>query len=92
MTYLSTENLSKQYGLKPLFADLTFGIKKGDKTALIAQNGTGKSTLLKILAGKEAPNSGEVMVRNGLRIGLLEQEPDLDNSMTINELDRKSVV
>ncbi|MEQ9263957.1 MAG: ABC-F family ATP-binding cassette domain-containing protein [Balneolaceae bacterium] len=85
MTYLSTENLSKQYGLKPLFADLTFGIKKGDKTALIAQNGTGKSTLLKILAGKEAPNSGEVMVKNGLRIGLLEQEPDLDDSMTINE-------
>lgn len=85
MTYLSTENLSKKYGLKLLFEDLTFGISKGDKTALIAQNGVGKSTLLKILAGKEAPDSGEVMVRNGIKIAMLEQEPELDNSMTINE-------
>lgn len=83
MTYLSTENLSKQYGLKPLFENLTFGISKGDKTALIAQNGTGKSTLLKILAGKETPDSGEVMVRNGIQVALLEQEPVLDDTMTI---------
>ncbi len=85
MTYLSTENLTKKYGLKLLFEGLTFGISKGDKTALIAQNGTGKSTLLKILAGKEQPDSGEVMVRNGIRVSLLEQEPDLDDSLTINE-------
>lgn len=85
MTYLSTENLGKKYGLKLLFEGLTFGISKGDKTALIAQNGTGKSTLLKILAGKETPDSGEVMVRNGIRISLLEQEPDLDDALTINE-------
>ncbi|MFA5669612.1 MAG: ABC-F family ATP-binding cassette domain-containing protein [Balneolaceae bacterium] len=85
MTYLSTENLSKQFGLKPLFENLTFGISKGDKTALIAQNGMGKSTLLKILAGKVNPDGGEVMVRNGIRIGLLEQEPELDDAMTISE-------
>ncbi len=85
MTYLSTENLSKKYGLKLLFEGLTFGISKGDKTALIAQNGTGKSTLLKILAGKEQPDSGEVMIRNGIRVSLLEQEPELDDAMTINE-------
>ncbi|MFV1883260.1 MAG: ABC-F family ATP-binding cassette domain-containing protein [Balneola sp.] len=85
MTYLSTENLGKKYGLKLLFEGLTFGISKGDKTALIAQNGTGKSTLLKIMAGKEVPDSGEVMVRNGIRISLLEQEPELDDSLTINE-------
>ncbi len=85
MTYLSTENLSKKYGLKLLFEGLTFGISKGDKTALIAQNGTGKSTLLKILAGVEQPDSGEVMVRNGIRVSLLEQEPELDDAMTINE-------
>ncbi len=85
MTYLSTENLAKSYGLKPLFKGLTFGIAKGDKTALIAQNGTGKSTLLQILAGREVPDDGEVMVRNGIRIGFLEQEPQLDESMTISE-------
>ena len=85
MTYLSTENLGKKYGLKLLFKDLTFGISKGDKTALIAQNGVRKSTLLKILAGKEVPDSGEVMIRNGVKVAILEQEPELDDSMTINQ-------
>tara|TARA_R110001599_G_scaffold1889_4_gene9949 strand:+ start:413329 stop:415212 length:1884 start_codon:yes stop_codon:yes gene_type:complete len=85
MTYLSTENLGKKYGLKLLFEDLTFGISKGDKTALIAQNGVGKSTLLKILAGKETPDSGKVMIRNGIKVAMLEQEPELDDSMTINQ-------
>jgi ATP-binding cassette subfamily F protein uup len=85
MTYLSVENLSKKFGLKTLFAGITFGISKGDKTALIAQNGTGKSTLLRILAGTEEPDSGEVMVRNGIRVSLLEQEPELDDALTINE-------
>lgn len=85
MTFLSTENLSKQYGMKMLFQGLTFGIAQGDKTALIAQNGTGKSTLLQILAGNVAPDDGKVMVRNGIRLGYLEQEPELDPSMTINE-------
>lgn len=85
MTYLSTENLGKKYGLKLLFEGLTFGISKGDKTALIAQNGTGKSTLLKILAGLETPDTGKVMTRNGIKIGMLTQEPDLDDNLTINE-------
>lgn len=85
MTYLSTENLSKHFGIKPLFENLTFGISKGDKTALIAPNGTGKSTLLKILAGEMEPDSGKVMSRNGIRIGFLAQEPDMDDSMSINE-------
>lgn len=85
MTYLSVENLSKNYGHKVLFEGLTFGISKGDKTALIAQNGTGKSTLLQILAGKEVPDEGKVMTAKGLEIGFLEQEPELDDSMTISE-------
>jgi len=85
MTYLSTENLGKKYGLKLLFEELTFGISKGDKTALIAQNGVGKSTLLKILAGKETPDSGKVMIRNGIKVSMLEQEPELDDTMTINQ-------
>ncbi|HKK44711.1 MAG TPA: ABC-F family ATP-binding cassette domain-containing protein [Balneolaceae bacterium] len=83
MTYLSTENLSKNYGIKVLFEGLSFGISKGDKTALIAENGTGKSTLLQILAGKETPDEGKVMVQNGIRIGFLEQDPRLDDSLSI---------
>ena len=85
MTYLSTENLSKNFGIKPLFEDLTFGISKGDKTALIAPNGTGKSTLLKILAGEMEQDSGKVMTQKGIQVGFLAQEPEMDESMTISE-------
>lgn len=85
MTYLSVENLSKSFGMTPLFENITFGISKGDKTALVAQNGTGKSTLLRILAGKETQDNGRVMVQNKVDIGYLEQEPELDPSFTIRE-------
>lgn len=85
MTILSVQNLSKTFGLKPLFNNLTFGISKGDKTALVAPNGTGKSTLMRVLSGKDTPDEGEVMVRSGVRIGFLEQEPELDDSLTIRE-------
>jgi ATP-binding cassette subfamily F protein uup len=85
MTYLSVENLGKSYGVDTLFSGLTFGIKKGDKTALVAENGTGKSTLLRIIAGKESPDAGEVMTQNNIRIGFLEQEPALDETKTIRE-------
>ena len=60
MNYLSVNAISKSYGIKTLFEDVTFGIEKGDKTALIATNGSGKSTMLKILVGKESPDSGTV--------------------------------
>lgn len=83
MTYLSTENLSKNYGVKELFRGLSFGISKGDKTALIAENGSGKSTLLQILAGFEQPDEGKVMLQNDIEVGFLEQEPDMDESLTI---------
>lgn len=85
MTYLSVEQLSKSYGLKTLFKDLTFGISKGHKTALVAPNGTGKSTLLRVIAGQESKDSGIISIRNGISIGFLEQEPELDNKMTISE-------
>src|SRR5699024_2507825 len=85
MTYLSTENLSKNYGVKTLFEGLSFGISKGDKTALIAENGTGKSTLLHILAGNEPPDDGKVMVQNGISIGFLEQEPELNEALSIRD-------
>ena len=85
MTYLSVENLSKSYGVDTLFYGLTFGIKKGDKTALVAENGTGKSTLLRIIAGKEVSDTGKVMTQNNIKIGFLEQEPALDDTKTIKE-------
>lgn len=85
MTYLTVENLSKSFGIEPLFENITFGLSKGDKSALVAPNGTGKSTLLKIIAGEETPDTGEVIFQNDVRIGYLEQVPELNSAMTIQE-------
>ena len=62
MHYVSAENLSKSYGIKPLFENISFHISEGDKIALVARNGTGKSTLLKIIAGKETTDEGKIWV------------------------------
>ncbi len=86
MNYLSAENISKNYGERILFENLSFGLNKGDKTALIANNGTGKSSMLKILVGKDAPDSGEVAIREGVRIGYLDQDPEFDEALTVKEL------
>ncbi|MBE0655103.1 MAG: ABC-F family ATP-binding cassette domain-containing protein, partial [Bacteroidales bacterium] len=86
MNYLSAENLSKTYGDKALFKELSFGLHKGEKTALIANNGTGKSTLLKILAGKETSDTGQVTLREGIKIAFLEQDPIISNGQTIDQL------
>ena len=72
---LSVENLTKSYGDRLLFGDITFGVDEGDKIGIVARNGTGKSTLLSILAGQEAADSGAVVWRNGLRVGYLPQDP-----------------
>lgn len=86
MNYLSAENLSKTYGDKLLFQGLSFGLHKGDKTALIANNGTGKTTLLRILSGKEVSDTGGFTFRKGIKVATLEQEPELDHSLTIDEM------
>jgi ABC transport system ATP-binding/permease protein len=75
MHYVSVEGLSKSYGIKPLFQDITFHIEEGDKIALVARNGYGKSTLLKILSGKETAESGTVWVHKDVTVALFEQEP-----------------
>ena len=85
MNLLSAENLTKAYGERILFSGLTFGINQGQKIALVARNGTGKSTLLDILAGKQPPDEGQVTFRKGLKIGYLEQEPGLDPGLTVSE-------
>jgi len=75
MHYVSVEGLSKAYGIQPLFSNISFNIEEGDKIALVARNGTGKSTLLRILAGKETADSGKVWVNKDVDVVLLEQEP-----------------
>jgi len=85
MNYLSAENLSISFGEQVLFENLTFGLEKGDKTALIARNGTGKTTLLRILMGKMSADSGEFIFRGGIKTAFLEQSPDLDDSLSIDQ-------
>lgn len=77
MLLLNTNNLSKAYGRGPLFTDLSVSIFEGDHIGLIGQNGSGKSTFLKILAEEETPNSGEVVKRGGLKIGYLPQSSEM---------------
>ena len=86
MNYLSVENLSKAFSDKLLFEDLSFGIEKGDKTALIAANGTGKSTMMRILVGKEEADGGKIAFNDGVRVGYLEQLPHFDPNLTIGDV------
>ncbi len=86
MNYLSVENLSKNYGELVLFDNISFGLSKGDKVALIAKNGTGKSSLLKILTDNDSPDGGSFVIRNGLSIAYLAQQPEFDKESTIAEL------
>jgi len=86
LNYLSVENISKAFGEKVLFEGLNFGLNYGDKVALVANNGSGKTSMLKIIAGKDVPGTGKVTVRNGIRIGYLEQEPVFNEKLTVNEL------
>ena len=75
MHYVSVEGLSKSYGVKPLFNNITFHIEEGDKVALVARNGSGKSTLLKILSGKDTADDGTVWIHKEVTVALFEQEP-----------------
>lgn len=82
---LSVEGLTKSYGVRLLFGDLSFGISEGDKIGIVARNGSGKSTMLRIIAGHESPDSGRIVARNGLKIGYLEQKPDYAPELTVAE-------
>lgn len=83
MNYLSVENVSKSFGDKVLFEKITFGISRGDKTALVAKNGSGKTTLLNILKGKEIADEGRISTRKELTVEFLSQEPSFDEEMTV---------
>tara|TARA_B100001093_G_scaffold314543_1_gene300121 strand:- start:254 stop:2125 length:1872 start_codon:yes stop_codon:yes gene_type:complete len=86
LNYLSVENISKSFGERVLFEGLNFGLNQGDKVALIANNGTGKTSMLKIISGKDTSETGKITLRKGIRIGYLEQEPIFNDNHTINEL------
>ncbi len=83
--YLQVEDLTKSYGDRMLFESVTFGVNEGDKIGVIAKNGTGKSTLLRLLSGVESPDSGNVVFRNDLRVGFLDQEPSFTPGATLME-------
>lgn len=85
MNYVSAENLTKSYGIKVLFEDISFHINEGDKIAIVAKNGSGKSTLLKILMGKEIADSGNVIINKDIQVVLFDQEIDFDPQLSIEE-------
>ena len=86
MNLLSVDKLEKNFGERILFENINFGIDKGDKIALIANNGTGKSSLLKILAGQDIADTGKVVYRNNCKLSYLPQESIFDDNITINDL------
>jgi len=85
LNYLNVENISKSYGELNLFENLSFSIHKDQKIAFVAKNGTGKTSILNILSGKDNPDTGQIIYRKGLRTTFLSQEPVLDQNLTIEE-------
>lgn len=85
MNYLSVENIAKSYGERELFNSISFGINEGQKVGFVAKNGTGKSSLLNILAGLDNPDEGQVIFRNDITTAYLSQEPDLDPNLSIEQ-------
>jgi ABC transport system ATP-binding/permease protein len=83
MHYVSAEGLGKSYGIKPLFDNISFHIESGDKIALIAKNGTGKTTLLKILAGKEKAEAGKLWISKDINVVFFEQDPQFQEDLSI---------
>lgn len=86
MNYLSAENISKSFNDRWLFKGLSLGISQGDKLGLVGNNGVGKSTLLKILTGELPTDSGQVVVREGIRLGYLTQQPDVDAHLPVKDV------
>ena len=86
MNYLSVENISKSFGERTLFKNLSFGINEGQKIGFVAKNVTGKTSILNILSGNESSDSGQVISRKNLKISFLSQEPIIDPNATIEEI------
>jgi ABC transport system ATP-binding/permease protein len=86
VNYLSAESLSKSFNDRWLFKDITLGIGQGEKVAIVGENGTGKTTLIKILTGQIKPDSGVVSTRDGIKLGYLTQQPNVDGQLTVKEI------
>lgn len=86
MNYLSVENISKSYGERVLFQDISFGINEGQKIGFVAKNGTGKTSILNIIAGIDVPDSGNIVIRKNINVSFLPQEPKLNADLTIEEV------
>jgi len=85
VNYLSVENISKSFGERVLFENLSFGINKDQKIAFVAKNGTGKTSILKIITGEDTPDSGQIVMRKEIKMAFLSQEPGLQQELTIEE-------
>ena len=85
MNILSLENVSKNYGIKPLFENVTVGLEDRDKIGIIGANGSGKTTLLRVIAGREEPDTGKVTRAGGKTIAYLSQNPPIDEEATVLE-------
>ena len=85
MNYLSVENISKSYGERVLFKDISFGINKDQKIAFIAKNGSGKTTIMNIINGFDEPDTGQVVIRKGIKMAFLSQNFNLQDELTIEE-------
>ena len=85
MNLINIENISKNYGIKTLLDDISFTINSHDKIGIIGDNGTGKTTLLKLITGSESPDSGRVIIGSGVRVEYLKQDIDFDLEATVNE-------
>ena len=83
--FLQIENLTKSYGDRILFESISFGVNEGEKIGIIAKNGTGKSTLLRIISNKESADNGKITFKNNLKVGFLEQMPDFNPDLTVLE-------
>ncbi|MEK8179727.1 ABC-F family ATP-binding cassette domain-containing protein [Flavobacterium buctense] len=85
MNYLSVENISKSFGERTLFANLSFGINKDQKIAFIAKNGSGKTQIMKMINGEDEPDTGQIVIRKGLKMAFLSQNNQLQEELTIEE-------
>src|SRR4051812_7561634 len=83
MHYASVENISKSFGIRTLFSNITLNIEEGDKIALVARNGSGKSTLMKIIAGLDTSDSGKVWVHKDIKTVMLQQDHNFQNEKSI---------
>ena len=83
--FLDVQNLTKSFGALVLFEKICFSVAQGQRVGLIAKNGTGKSTLLSLLAGNDSPDSGSIIFRKDIKVGILEQSPHFDPEETVLE-------